>query len=54
MFTVVAGFLFITGVTFGIGGDEIVNIALVAVISFVNLSLGYYLGQKAVGAVDGS
>jgi hypothetical protein len=46
IFTVAAGFLFITGVTFLIGGDEIVNIALVAVIGFVNLVLGFYLGQK--------
>lgn len=48
MFTVVAGFLFIAGVTFGIGGDDIVPVGLAAVIGFVNLSLGYYLGQKTV------
>ena len=46
IFTVVAGFAFITGVTFFIGGDELVNIALVSVISFVSLVLGFYLGQK--------
>lgn len=55
IFTVVAGFLFIAGVTFGIGETELVNIALVAVIGFVNLALGFYLGQKTITpAGDGS
>lgn len=48
LFTVVAGFLFIFAVVFFKDGVDIVTTALTAVVGFVNLSLGYYLGQKSV------
>jgi len=48
MFTTTAGFIFIFAVTFLIGGDDIVNAALTAVVGFISLALGYYLGQKTV------
>lgn len=46
MFATVAGFIFIFAVTFLIGGEGIVDAALTAVVGFISLSLGYYLGQK--------
>jgi hypothetical protein len=52
MFTVVAGFVFVFAVTFGVGGDNIVTSALVAVTGFVSLVLGFYFGQKSQPAVE--
>jgi hypothetical protein len=51
LFTVGAGFLFLAGVVFGIGGESVDTIS-VAIIGFINLALGFYLGQK--GVVSGS
>ena len=48
LFAVVAGFVFIFAVTFLLGDTDVVDVALAAVIGFVNLALGYYLGQKTV------
>jgi hypothetical protein len=48
MFATGAGFVFIFCVTFLIGGDDNVSAALTAVVGFINLALGYYLGQKSI------
>lgn len=44
--TVILGFLFIFSVVFLKDSNDIVSVALTSVIGFVNLALGYYLGQK--------
>ena len=46
LFSVVAGYLFLAAVVFAIGGEDIINIVVVAIIGFINLALGFYLGQK--------
>ena len=46
----VLGFAFIYAVTFFKDGWNVVSIALTAVIGFINLALGYYLGQKGASS----
>ncbi len=46
MFTVVAGVAFIAALTFVKDNPDLTTTALTAVVGFVNLALGYYLGQK--------
>jgi len=45
--TVALGFLFVFAVSFGIGGEAIVNASLAAVVGWVGLVIGFYFGQKS-------
>jgi hypothetical protein len=52
MFTVGTGLAFLYIAAFLLADAEILNVIIAAIVGFVNLSLGFYLGQKA--AADGS
>jgi hypothetical protein len=56
MFTVVASFVFLFGIAFGIGGTELVMAALTIVGTTLGLVTGFYFGQKTteVPPSDGS
>lgn len=51
MFTVVSGIAFIAALTFVKDNPDLTTTALTAVVGFVNLALGYYLGQKHANEV---
>lgn len=47
--TVVSGLLFLYFVAFTIADPELVLVIVTAVVGFIGLALGYYLGQKNAG-----
>lgn len=52
MFTVGTGLAFLYIAAFLLADAEILNVIIAAIVGFINLALGFYLGQK--GVADGS
>lgn len=46
MFTVGTGLLFLYIAAFLLADSEILNVIIAAIVGFINLALGFYLGQK--------
>lgn len=48
MFTVGTGLMFLYVAAFLLADAEILNVIIAAIVGFINLALGFYLGQKMV------
>lgn len=50
MFTVGTGLLFLYIAAFLLADAEILNVIIAAIVGFINLALGFYLGQKVAAS----